>query len=77
MIKVEDRIVREEEWIDEEPPWRENSSEVPARSYHKKWEIARGYLHACEACGQENHHVHYRCYQCDQLVPQDYMYNLK
>ncbi len=75
--EVEDRIAQEESWMDEEPPWRESPNEVPAGSYRKEWEIARGYLHACEACGLENHHVHYRCNQCNQLVPQDYMYDLK
>ena len=61
IAKVEDRIAQKESQIDEEPPWRENPSEVPAGSYRKEWEIARGYLYACEACGLENHHVHYRC----------------
>ena len=59
--EVEDRIAQEESWMDEEPPWRESPNEVPAGSYRKEWEIARGYLHACEACGEENYHVHYRC----------------
>ncbi len=76
-VEVEDRIAQEESWMDKEPPWRENPSEVPAGSYRKEWEIAKGYLHACEACGLENHHVHYRCNQCNQLVPQDYSYDLK
>ncbi len=66
--EVEDRISREEAWMDEELPWRENSNEIPAGSYRKEWEIARGYLYACEACGLENYHMHYRCNQCDQLV---------
>ncbi len=68
MAEVEDHIAQEEEWMDEESPWRENSSEVSAGSYHKKWEIARGYMNAYEACGLENYHVHYRCHQCEQLV---------
>ena len=67
--EVKDRIAQEESWIDEEPPWRENPNEVPTGSYRKEWKIARGYLHACEACRLENHHVHYRCNQCNQLVP--------
>ena len=75
--EVEDHITQKESWMDEEPPWRESPNEVPAGSYRKEWEIARGYLHACEACELENHHVHYRCNQCNQLVPQDYMYDLK
>ena len=77
VAKVEDCIIQEESWMDEEPPWRENLSEVLAGSYRKEWEIAWGYLHACEACELENHHVHYRCNQCNQLVSQDYMYDLK
>ena len=77
MAEVEDHIAKEEEWMDEEPPWRENPSKVPAGSYHKKWEITRRYLHTCEACGQENYHAHYRYCQCDHLVFQDYMYDLK
>jgi len=40
VAEVEDGIAREEVWMDEEPPWRESFSKVPARSYHKKWEIA-------------------------------------
>jgi len=63
--------------MDEKSPWRENPSEVPAGSYRKEWEIARGYLHACEAYELENHYVHYRCNQCNQLVLQDYIYDLK
>ncbi len=63
--------------MDEEPPWRENLSEIPAGSYHKKFELARGYMNACEVCELKDHHVYYRCYQYDQLVPQDYMYDLK
>ncbi len=34
--EVENRIVQEESWIDEEPSWRENPNEVPAGLYHKK-----------------------------------------
>ena len=77
VAEVEDHIAWEEEWMDEELSWRENPSEVLAGSYHKKWKIARGYLNACEACGLENYHVHYRYYQCNQLVSQNYMYDLK
>ena len=77
MTEVENCIAREEEWMDKELPWRENLSKVLAESYHKKFKIARRYLNACETCGLENYHVHYRYYQCDQLVPQDYMYDLK
>ena len=49
MAEVEDRIVQEESWMDEESLQRENPSEVPAESYRKKQEIVRGYLHTCEA----------------------------
>ena len=40
MAEVEDRIAQEESWMDEEPPWRENPSKVPAGFYRKEWEIA-------------------------------------
>ena len=66
--EVEDHITREEEQMDEESPWRKNPSEVPAGLYHKKFELAKGYLNAYEACRLEDYHVHYRCYQCDQLI---------
>ncbi len=75
--KVENCIAKEEAWIDEKPPWKENPKDVPEGSYYKKFELAREYLKVCETCEQKDHHVYYRCYQYDQLVPQDYMYNLK
>ncbi len=61
MAEVEDRIAKEESWMDEESLWRENPSEVLAGSYRKEWKIAQRYLHVCETCGLENHYVHYRC----------------
>ena len=51
--------------MDEEPLWRESSSEIPAGLYHKKFKLARGYMNAYEVYGLEDYHVHYRCYQCD------------
>jgi len=63
VAKVENRIVWEKEWMDKEPSWRENSSEVSAGSYHKKWKIAQGYLKECEVCRLEEYHVYYRYYQ--------------
>src|SRR6266540_7107074 len=48
VAEVEDRIAQEESWMDKEPPWRENLSEVSTGYYRKEWEIAKGYLHACE-----------------------------
>ena len=77
MIKIEDHITRKEGWMDEELLWRESFSEISAGSYHKKFELAQGYLKVCEACELEDYHIYYRCYQCNQLVPQDYMYDLK
>ncbi len=63
--------------MDEELSWRENLNKILVGLYHKKFELARGYLNACEMCRVEDHHIHYRYYQCDQLVSQDYIYNLK
>ncbi len=40
VTEVEDCIAQEESWMDEELPWRENPSKVPAGSYCKEWEIA-------------------------------------
>jgi len=36
VTEVEDHIAQEELWMDEESPWRENPSEVPAGSYCKE-----------------------------------------
>ncbi len=40
MAEVEDRIAQEESWMNKEPPWKENLSEILVGSYRKEWEIA-------------------------------------
>ena len=41
MAEVEDRITKEEVWIDKNLPWKENSKDVLENSYRKEYKICQ------------------------------------